>query len=154
MPNCPLLRFVLFFLLLQALNFDSSLVNLFSTSCAIADAKENLKKEETGDSANDLDFDESIFGAEYRPEAESQAQSDIDYRFGGFVKGTVAYGFYKDPPRFTKLKTDLNLFLDYRIAAHWKLRCEGEFFYDAAYLAYNRDQFDSKTLDENEADAR
>ena len=153
MLSCSSLRGINFLLFFFIFCFDFSFVFLIDTYSIFAAERKNSKTITLDESKDDLEFDESFFESDYSLQAEAHQSDATRYRLGGFIKSNFVYGFFKDNPKFTELKVDLNLAFDYRIAEHWKMTCEGEFYYDFAYMAYGRENFNVKTLDENETDA-
>ncbi len=73
--------------------------------------------------------------------------------FGGFVKEEVDYSHAYDDPDFSKIKSTLNLNLDWKIASDWKAKINWNGFYDYSYSYRGRDEFTDETLETYESES-
>ncbi len=92
---------------------------------------------------------------------ETGSQEDSSLSFGGFVKEEVGYSYsYNDSnsspydkPVFSKIRTTLNLYLDYKFLTDWKTKLVGNGYYDYAYEQRGRDKFTDEVLESMESEA-
>ena len=64
---------------------------------------------------------------------DKQLIEEKPYYFGGYIKEDFAYAYDLPEPDFTKMRTTLNLGLDYEVSAHLKARLEVNYWYDYVY---------------------
>ncbi len=73
--------------------------------------------------------------------------------FGGFVKEEVGYSYEHENPDFSKIRTTVNLNVDFKLFSDWKAKIVGNGFYDYAYSRIGRDEFTDETLESNESES-
>ncbi len=73
--------------------------------------------------------------------------------FGGFIKEEVDYSHAYDDPDYSKIRTTLNLNLDWKIADDWKAKIIWNGFYDYSYAHRGRDEFTDETLETYESES-
>ncbi|MCG8336112.1 MAG: hypothetical protein MJE63_16485, partial [Proteobacteria bacterium] len=73
--------------------------------------------------------------------------------FGGFIKEEVDYSHAYDDPDYSKIRTTLNLNLDWKIATDWKAKIIWNGFYDYSYAYRGRDEFNDETLETYESES-
>ncbi len=76
-----------------------------------------------------------------------------NFLFRGFFKEDLAYSHAKKESYFSKIKSTLNLTLDWKISDRWKFKGNWNGFYDAAYENKGRDEFSDETLEAYETES-
>ncbi|MDH5559565.1 MAG: hypothetical protein OEY59_01760 [Deltaproteobacteria bacterium] len=89
-------------------------------------------------------------------QAESSGDGKSLFSLNGFVKEELNYSFAQEEPDFSKIRTTLNLKMNFRTFDAWKLVFNLNSFYDASYSKRGRDNFTPETLEtyENETEIR
>jgi len=87
--------------------------------------------------------------------------SDVDTSaneggFYGFIREELGYSPNKEELNWAKMRTTLNLTYDLGLGGDWKMRLNGNAFYDHAYSYNGEDHYSDETLEayQSEAEAR
>ncbi len=108
------------------------------------------------DADDDADFGEEGGFGEIEVNLDDIDLSDSEpsaVTFGGFVKGEVDYSHAYDDPDYSKIRSTLNLNLDWRIATDWRAKVNWNGFYDYSYRHRGRDEFTDETLETYESES-
>lgn len=118
------------------------------------DADEYTEDFEEADSDENDSFEdeEPIESIDIEAITASSAK-DSDFVISGFFKEDLAYTHASEYPDYSKIKSTLNLTLDWKLSEQWKFKGNWNGFYDYAYEREGREDFTNETLEAYESES-
>jgi len=88
-------------------------------------------------------------------QTETEGVEDRFILFGGFFKEDLGYSYENDEtyPKWSKIRSILNLNIDFNLTSEWRAKAVWNGFYDYAYSHFGKENFSSDTLESYESES-
>jgi hypothetical protein len=102
------------------------------------------------DAKNNAELDNDGFKIPKYDIGEFKDESEKHYSINGFINEKLAYGFFKNDPKLTMVRSIFHVTAKYEFENEWLFEGGGKAYYDLAYAIEGREKFEDKTLENNE----
>ncbi len=131
-----------------------SLYNLNKNRSDSEYINEGRSKEDIDGFGDEEGFDnESDFSDSDIDLADVEIIQETGGSINGFFREEMVYAYAKNAPYWTKIRSVLNLNLEYKFSADWQVKAGWNGFYDYAYELKGKDEFSDETLDAYESES-